>query len=440
MTVTYDASDPAYLDEASVRHELSRVFDLCHGCRLCVEYCTSFPTLFEMIDRFDDPEAGRLTPAQQDEVVDECFQCKLCHVHCPYRPELHEWQVDFPRLMLRAQAMRRASGQQPIGRRTTTRILGCTDQLGRAATAMSATRRIIDAREGSATRQVVAKIAGVSSIRMLPPHARQRFSTWFERRTSRLTADRQGRVTIFATCHVEYGDTRIGSDLVGVYERNGIECANSSAGCCGAAWLHAGEIGRFAKVAERNVATLAAEVRLGGAIVVPQPTCGYVLKQDYLGHVRPSMQADAAFVAEHTYDAAEYLMKVHGADDTELDLAFGGEVPSQVIHHVACPLRAQHIERASRDLMELTGAAVELVQQCSGVAAMWGWRAENEEISIPIAKQLGEQVVRAGADRPGSVVTGDCSLANTAIAEQTGAQPCHPIQLVARAYGIPGDA
>jgi hypothetical protein len=35
------------------------------------------------------------------------------------------------------------------------------------------------------------------------------------------------------------------------------------------------------------------------------------------------------------------------------------------------------------------------------------------------------------------VVTGDCHLANTAINEQTGREPLHPLQLVARAYGIP---
>ncbi|MEZ5295986.1 MAG: hypothetical protein R2697_06860 [Ilumatobacteraceae bacterium] len=33
-------------------------------------------------------------------------------------------------------------------------------------------------------------------------------------------------------------------------------------------------------------------------------------------------------------------------------------------------------------------------------------------------------------------ICSDCSLANTAIAEQTGTRPSHPISLVARAYGI----
>jgi hypothetical protein len=40
-------------------------------------------------------------------------------------------------------------------------------------------------------------------------------------------------------------------------------------------------------------------------------------------------------------------------------------------------------------------------------------------------------------DAGGDIVTGDCHLANTAINEQTGNKPVHPLQMIARAYGIP---
>ena len=80
MTITYDPKHPKYLDEADVREELTRVYDLCHGCRLCFKFCSSFPTLFSYVDKHEDQDAGRLTPAEQDQVIDECFQCKLCYV------------------------------------------------------------------------------------------------------------------------------------------------------------------------------------------------------------------------------------------------------------------------------------------------------------------------------------------------------------------------
>lgn len=433
MTITYDPKHPLYLDEADVRSEMTRVYDLCHGCRLCFKFCTAFPSLFEMIDRFEDQDTGRLTPAEQDRVVDECFQCKLCYVNCPYIPELHEWALDFPRLMLRAEAMRYATGQKPLRQRLTTQAMARTDLLGKASTTMAPlANKVIGAPEGSFVRKAVSKVSGVSAVRLLPPYAKQRFSTWFKKRAATPPARRQGQgqVTVFPTCLVEYQATRIGKDLVRVYERNGIECSLTEAGCCGAPWLHSGDLDNFTRVAERNVKTLAAEVRRGGEIVVPQPTCGYVLKKDYLDYVGG---ADARLVADHTYDAAEYLMKVHKADGTELDTEFTGDVPENITYHTACHLRAQNIGFKSRDLMKLTGARVKLVQQCSGVDGMWGLRAENEQISIPIAKKLADQIDRAGGD----VVTGDCNLANTAIAEQTGAMPLHPISLIARAYGFP---
>ena len=439
MTTTYDPHHPKYLDEADVREELTRVYDLCHGCRLCFKFCTSFPTLFDYIDRFDDQDAGRLTPAEQDQVIDECFQCKLCYINCPYIPELHEWALDFPRLMLRAEAMRHETGQKPLKQKITTQVMARTDVLGTIATTTSGlTNKIVQAPEGSVARKAVAKTAGVSAVRLLPPYAKQRFSTWMKKRTAKLAERKQGKVTVFPTCLVEYQDVQVGKDLVNVYEKNGIACTNTAAGCCGAPWLHAGDVKHFTKVANKNVKVLADEIRAGGGgIVVPEPTCGYVLKKDYLDYCDPEFKADAQLVADHSYDAAEYLVKVHKADDTELDTNFEGEVPDNVTYHTACHLRAQNIGFKSRDLMKLTGAKVKLIQQCSGTDGMWGLRDGNEGIAVPIAKKLADQIQNAGGGTENNIISGDCSLANTAIAEQTGATPSHPLSVMARAYGIP---
>ena len=430
MTITYDPLNPVYLNEADTREELTRVYDLCHGCRLCFKFCPSFPTLFSYIDQHEDQDAGKMTIAQQDHVADECFQCKLCYVNCPYTPGQHEWALDFPRLMLRVDSMRRANGHVSVRNKVTTAMLGRTDALGMAATSSGPiANMVMGAKTGSIVRKLVEKTAGVSSVRLLPAFARQRFSTWFNRRPKAVIEKLQGKVTVYPTCLVEYQEPKIGHALVNVYERNGIECSLSDAGCCGAPFLHSGDMAQFTKVAVKNVATLAAEVRKGTDIVVPQPTCGYVLKKDYLDYVGGP---DAKLVAEHTYDAAEYLMKVHKTEGSSLDLNFVGEVPESVTYHTPCHLRAQNIGLKSRDLMKLTGTKIKLVQQCSGIDGMWGLRAENAELSLPIAAKLGEMVREAASE----VVAGDCHLANTAITEQTGETPLHPLEVVARAYGI----
>ncbi len=433
MTTTYDPGHPSYLDEADVRDELTRVFDVCQECRRCTDLCPSFPTLFEMIDRHDDRDAGSLTPAQQDRVVEACFQCKRCSFDCPYTPERDDRAVDFPQLVLRAGAMRLANGHVPARERATTRLLGRADLVGRAATAMAPiANRFVAAPPRSVRRAAVSAATGVSPVRLLPSYARQRFSAWFAARPTVTLGDERGTVTVFPTCLVEYQAPAVGKDLVKVFERNGIECSNTAAGCCGAPALHAGDVERFASLAERNVATLADEVRAGNDVVVPQPTCSYVLRHDYPDHVGG---ADADLVAEHTSDAAEYLMRIHRSDDGVLDTDFRGEIPGTIAYHASCHVRAQGIGFPGRDLMRLTGAEVRLVQQCSGSGGSWGLRAGHEELAVPIAAELGTRIDAGQAD----AVAGDCHLANTAIVERTGSAVVHPMQVMARAYGIPAE-
>lgn len=435
MTIIYDPKHPKYLDEKDVRDELTRVYDLCHGCRLCFKYCTSFPTLFDFIDQHEDQDAGRLTPAQQDQVIDECFQCKLCYVNCPYIPGQSEWELDFPRLMLRADAMRHKNDQVSFRDRMTTTVLGHTDLIGKVATKTSPMmNKMMGAKPGSLVRKAIEITSGVSSERVLPPFAKQRFTSWFNRRPRLKLGKRQGRVALFPTCLVEYQAPEVGHDLIKVYERNGIECSLAdTTQCCGAPFLHSGDIDSFTKTAKKNVAALANTVRKGNDIVVPQPTCGYVLKKDYLDYVGGP---DAELVAANTYDASEYLMKIHKAEGTTLDTDFDGDIPESITYHTPCHLRAQNIGLKSRDLMKLTGAKIKLVQQCSGIDGMWGLRAENADMSMPIGKKLAAEIIKANGD----VVIGDCHLANGAINEQTGQVALHPIQLIARAYGIPEES
>ncbi|MST34278.1 ferredoxin, partial [Acidimicrobiaceae bacterium USS-CC1] len=251
---------------------------------------------------------------------------------------------------------------------------------------------------------------------------------------ARLGRPEQGKAAIFPTCLVEYQAPDVGQDLVKVYERNGVSCSLvDGAGCCGAPFLHAGDFDGFLAQARRNVPALAAAVRAGKDVVVPQPTCGYVLKRDYPEYVDT---AEARLVGEHTFDASEYLWRLHKGEGTELDTEFAGQVPATTAYHVPCHLQAQNIGLRSRDLLKLTGTKVTVVNKCSGIDGMWGLRADNYELSRKVAQPLKAALEKADAE----VVAGDCHLANGAIVQEAGRAPRHPLQQLARAYGIEEEA
>jgi Fe-S oxidoreductase len=444
VTTTYDPFHPKYFDEADLREEMVRVYDLCHGCRLCFKFCTSFPTMFEAIDRHDDQDSAKLTVAEQDQVVDECFQCKLCYVNCPYTPGQHEWELDFPRLMMRADQVLFRNRSRSIKTRLEDKVLGDTDLVGTIGSATAPLSNIGVTPPGSLPRKLMQKVVGLHAERVLPPFARQRFSSWFRKRRGLAATDAtRDPVLLFPTCLVEYQDTQVGRDLVRVYERNGIECRLPEGEvCCGAPMLHQGDVEGFRRNAEKNVATLSSALRSARghgeevSIVVPQPTCGYILKRDYVDYVGGP---DAQLVADHTYDASEYLMKVHRDDKAGggdgIDTEFSGHVPETTTYHAPCHLRAQNVGLKSRDLIKLTGTKITLVAECSAIDGTWGLREENYETSRKVAAKMAADMARAGSEQ----IAGDCTLANGGITLETGQAPVHPLSLVARAYGIPAD-
>ena len=93
--------NPDYYDFDKLDAELLRVFDICHGCRRCFNLCDSFPRLFDLIDNSDTGELDSVASNDFKPVVDSCTLCDMCFMtKCPYVPP-HEFNLDFPHLMLR---------------------------------------------------------------------------------------------------------------------------------------------------------------------------------------------------------------------------------------------------------------------------------------------------------------------------------------------------
>ena len=148
---------PDFYDEDKLNAELHRVYDICHGCRRCVSLCTAFPTLFDLVDESKTGEVDGVDAKDFGKVVDQCYLCDLCYMtKCPYVPP-HQWNVDFPHLMLRAKAVKFKKGEV----RARDRLLSSTDAIGKLA-AIPVVAQTVNALNGNgAARALMQKVIGV---------------------------------------------------------------------------------------------------------------------------------------------------------------------------------------------------------------------------------------------------------------------------------------
>lgn len=417
----YDPRDPQFYDVAAVEQELARVTELCDGCRRCYRLCTSFDYMLdEAVDK-NDGDLAKITSADYRKIVDLCWQCKLCFNHCPYTPP-HKWDIDFPRLMLRAKAARaKAEGVSRqdawLGNVDAVGTLGCsTAPLSNWANAFKPNRILMEA------------VVGIDRNRNLPRFHHHTFARWFGKR--RAPARSGGsKVAFFYSCSVNYNEPQVGRDALSVLEHNGCAVSCPEQVCCGMPYLDGGDIEAATRNARRNIATLLPLVQQGAEVVVPQPTCSYVLKKEYPMLV-PGPEAEA--VAAKTRDVFEYLAQRH--KEGTLDTRFQGPSPGRVAYQMPCHLRAQNMGFKTRDVLQLVpGTQVHVVEKCTAMDGTWGMKKEYYPISLEFARKAVQAMDAAQPD----VYATDCTLSALQIEAVQGRKPAHPLGLLRAAYGLP---
>ncbi|MBI4205341.1 MAG: Fe-S oxidoreductase [Betaproteobacteria bacterium] len=418
-------------DEPKLFKEFERIFDICHGCRRCVNLCTAFPTLFDLIDEGATGELDGVEKSRFWDVVDRCYLCDMCYMtKCPYVPP-HPWNVDFPHLMLRGKAFKFRKG--PVKVRD--RLLSSTDAVGKLATIPVVVQFVNAANRTGITRDIMHRTLGVHRDRVLPEYASSRF-----RRAARPDASfpvkdgktTPGKVAVFATCYINYNEPGIGHDLLKILAHNEVPAMLvEKEACCGMPKLELGDLDSVARLKDLNIPVLARLAHAGYAILSAVPSCTLMFKQE-LPLMFPD-EPDVKAVAEAMFDPFEYLVLRHkdGLLRTDFSRPLG-----KVSYHVPCHLRVQNLGQKTRELLEkIPDTRVTTVERCSGHDGTWGVKSEYFDQSMKIGRPVFRQMAEAGPD----YVSSDCAIAGRHITQgmgETTARKQHPLTLVRIAYGL----
>ena len=301
-----DWKNPEFFDQAKAEKELERVFDICHGCRRCVNLCTAFPTLFDLVDSSSTMEVDGVAKQDYWKVVDQCYLCDMCYMtKCPYVPP-HPWNVDFPHVMLRAKAVKFRKGEV----RLRDRLLTSTDAMGKLAAIPVVAQTVNAVNRNPLARTAMQGVLGVHKDRQLPEYTSQPFRKDFSRgkefpvKPGKTTP---GKVAIFSTCYVNYNEPGMGHDLLAILEHNEIPyVVVEKEACCGMPKLELGDLESVDRLKKANIPILSRYAKEGYAILTPVPSCTLMYKQE-LPLMYPD-DPDTIAVRDAMFDPFEYFV------------------------------------------------------------------------------------------------------------------------------------
>ncbi len=428
--LTYDPTDGKYWDEGSLDQEIRRVFEICHGCRMCFKYCDSFPTLFSLLDAKYDGDVRRLGEPDVRAVMDACFQCKLCEVQCPYTPrDKHEYQLDFPKLVHRYDAIQ----LRKRGKSLREKLLGDPDKAGRMARASLGLANA--ANRSRPLRVLMEKTVGIHRDKLLPDFASEPFDAWAEA-NGFVQATPGGEAVLFQTCFVQNNEPQIGKDALEIFGACQVDVrVVKGLACCGMpAWEH-GDLASLRRQAHRDLELLLPYVERGARVLAVNPTCSMMMRREWPHLLEGEDRARAERLAAAIQDPSEFLWAIR--QEPRFVQAFRSTPPGgRIAYHAPCHLRAQGVGFKGRDLLRrIPGVTVATtVMECCGHDGTYAMTVEGFGPSQRVGKKAFDGMKAADA----RVWATDCPLAALQFAQHAGRKPLHPLSILARATRADG--
>lgn len=436
-----DWHDEAFYDRAALDAEMRRQFDICHGCRRCFNLCDSFPRLFDLIDESETGELDSVDSKGFPAIEEACTLCDMCFMtKCPYVPP-HEFNLDFPHLMLRARAVAlHEKGRAPFVQNQ----LAQMDRNGKAARPIAPLANWGSKRDNRLTRPLMDKALGIDKNAILPQFTGKTFIKRFSENPPTPNPNKQAKqrkAALYATCYVNYNNPETGEAAASVLAHLGVDVSAHYLGCCGMPFLEQGNLAKVAKQAHTIAAQLRPLIDEGHDIITLTASCGLMFKFEWPLIVPDDENVKALSAA--TRDICEYIVDIANKEGLPDGLQSVPEGAEGISVHLACHARAQNVGPKSAELLRLIPEAkLNIIERCAGHGGTFGVLKPTHEIAM----KQGKPTARQAAKTNNPMLVSECPLAAKHIVqgiENLNETPndnlphaAHPIVIFARAYGL----
>lgn len=424
---------PDFLDEKKIDDEIRRVFDVCHGCRRCFNLCDSFPKLFKMIDESKNEDVESLSSKQFPEVVNACTLCDMCFMtKCPYVPP-HEFNIDFPHLMLRYRTFQKKIKKLP----KVPAQLAKTDRNGKIGVILSVIINWLSDTKNKFFRKIIELITGVDKRVKLPKYNTETFEKYFiknnhTKKTKEI--EKKRKVVIYSTCFVNFNKKKTGIAALKVLKKNEIDVEHAYPGCCGMPFFEQADLNKVVNQARKVSTELLKWVDKGYRVVTLTASCSLMLKFEWPLLLPKDLNIKK--LSKNVSDIDEYIVDIAEKDGLVKGL---NEVDGGVTVHHACHARAQNMGNKARDMLKLIpNIKIDVVERCAGHGGTFGVMKETHDLALKVGKPAARQI----KNKKNKYMASDCPLAGKhlkQLSEDTNInhdEALHPIEILAKAYRL----
>jgi FAD/FMN-containing dehydrogenase/Fe-S oxidoreductase len=350
--------------------------------------------------------------------LDLCLSCKACKSECPTNVDIATYRAEFLSHYYESKA-------RPLH----AHFFGRIDRWARRASFAPRTANFLSHAPGF--NGVLRALLGLPKERTLPRFAKRTFQSWARSRKGSgsrglkaegsATGAGKRTVILWPDTFTNYFHPEIGQAALEVLEDAGAQIVvPQSHLCCGRPLYDFGMLDRAKEYLTRIMQSLAAEIDAGLPIVVLEPSCASVFRDELRG-LFPN-DPRAARLREQTFLLSDFL---HSHTP-------GYQPPTlrrKVLLHGHCHHKALMTMSAEEALLRKMGVELQSPDSgCCGMAGAFGFEREKFDVSKAIGERVLLPAVRHAA--PETLIASDGFSCREQIAQLTGRRALHLAEIL----------